>query len=81
MNTAQQRLCAAQIDPENEQLLQQHITCAAAELPLLLDEDQAYFGSRVPNIAAFLQSAGAAQHNRHNKTPSVHACGQHNPVS
>ena len=48
-----------QIDPENEQLLQQHLACAAAELPLLLDEDTAYFGARVPEIAAFLQSAGA----------------------
>jgi DEAD/DEAH box helicase domain-containing protein len=47
-----------QIDAENEQLLQQHLICAAAELPLLLEEDQGYFGSRVPSVAASLQSAG-----------------------
>ena len=48
-----------QIDPENEQLLQQHLACAAAEIPLLLQDDQAYFGARLPEVASFLQSVGA----------------------
>ena len=48
-----------QIDPENEQLLQQHLTCAAAEVALVLDQDDAYFGPRVPDIAAHLQTVGA----------------------
>ncbi len=48
----------SQIDPENEQLLQQHLACAAAETPLLLNDDQAYFGTRVPEVASFLQSVG-----------------------
>lgn len=39
-----------QLDPCNVRLLRQHIACAAAELPILPDEDGALFG--VPQLAA-----------------------------
>jgi len=47
-----------QIDPGNEQLLQQHLACAAAEMPLHLQYDREFFGHRLPEIASFLQSVG-----------------------
>lgn len=47
-----------QIDPGNEQLLQQHLACAAAEMPLHLQLDREFFGHRLPEIASFLQSVG-----------------------
>ncbi|BDA42593.1 probable ATP-dependent helicase hrq1 [Coccomyxa sp. Obi] len=61
----------AQIDPENEQLLQQHLACAAAETPLLLHDDQAYFGARVPEVASFLQSVGLLNRHPHASSPNV----------
>ena len=51
-------LCARQIDAQNEQLMGQHLACAALELPLLLDADQAYFGPRLPAVAAELRKSG-----------------------
>jgi len=55
---------AAMIDAENAQLLGQHLACAAVELPLLLAADQAYFGARVPDVAAELRAAGARRGRR-----------------
>jgi len=55
---------AAMIDAENAQLLGQHLACAAVELPLLLGADQAYFGARVPDVAAELRGAGARRSRR-----------------
>ena len=50
---------ARQIDAQNPQLLGQHLACAALELPLLLEGDQAFFGARMPAVANELRSAGA----------------------
>ncbi len=50
---------ARQIDAQNPQLLGQHLACAALELPLLLEGDQAYFGARMPAVAGELRTAGA----------------------
>ena len=36
--------CTLQVDPGNAQLLDQHLTCAAVEAPLL-PADDAYFGA------------------------------------
>lgn len=47
-----------QVDPENEQLMLQHVTCAALELPVLLQDDQAYFGPSLPSTAHHLRSLG-----------------------
>ena len=44
----QQMTLPLQIDPGNEQLLQQHLACAAAELPLHLQYDREFFGHRLP---------------------------------
>ena len=52
------QLWLLQIDPGNEQLLQQHLACAAAEMPLHLHHDRVFFGHRLPEIASFLQSVG-----------------------
>ena len=62
----------AQIDAQNEQLMGQHLACAALELPLLLDADQAYFGPRLPAIAAELRSAGLLSRHPH-MPPGVNA--------
>ena len=51
--------CVRQIDAQNEQLMGQHLACAALELPLLLDADRAFFGPRLPAVAAELRSSGA----------------------
>lgn len=55
----------AQIDAQNEQLMGQHLACAALELPLLLDADQAYFGPRLPAIAAELRCSGLLSRHPH----------------
>jgi DEAD/DEAH box helicase domain-containing protein len=34
----------AMVDPRNPSVLEAHLACAAAEAPLLLDDDQLYFG-------------------------------------
>ena len=47
------------MDPRNRQLMLQHITCASAELPVLMEEDQAFFGPGLPAAARFLQASGA----------------------
>ena len=47
-----------QVDPRNRQLLLQHITCAGAELPVLFEEDQEWFGPGLPAAARFLQTSG-----------------------
>ena len=59
-------LCLApQIDPEHTQLLQQHATCPAAKIALVLDQGQAYFGPRVLDVAAYQQSTGTASYSYH----------------
>ncbi|KAK9819572.1 hypothetical protein WJX81_002582 [Elliptochloris bilobata] len=57
----------AQIDAQNQQLMGQHLACAALELPLLLEADQAYFGPRLPAVAGQLRDAGLL--NRHPHMP------------
>jgi ATP-dependent helicase YprA (DUF1998 family) len=43
MVLAELMTCRLQVDPGNVQLLDQHLTCAAVEAPLL-PADEAYFG-------------------------------------
>lgn len=44
--------CELQVDLENTLVLEGHIQCAAFEMPIRSDEDTAYFGKQLPEIAA-----------------------------
>jgi DEAD/DEAH box helicase domain-containing protein len=43
--------CELQVDLQNMLVLEGHIQCAAYEMPVCLDEDAAYFGKNLPEIA------------------------------
>ncbi|CAF9929641.1 MAG: hypothetical protein HETSPECPRED_007427 [Heterodermia speciosa] len=43
--------CELQVDLQNMLVLEGHIQCAAFEMPIRPDEDQAYFGKQLPEIA------------------------------
>ncbi|PVI04562.1 P-loop containing nucleoside triphosphate hydrolase protein [Periconia macrospinosa] len=43
--------CELQVDLENPLVLEGHIQCAAHEMPINIEEDQAIFGSLLPGIA------------------------------
>ncbi len=43
--------CELQVDLQNMLVLEGHIQCAAYEMPIRPDEDQAYFGKDLPEIA------------------------------
>ena len=59
-----------QVDPRNRQLMLQHITCAGAELPVLMEEDQAFFGPGLPAAARFLQTSGTHHPSSRRAVPS-----------
>lgn len=42
----------AQLDPRNPGVLEGHLACAAAEAPLLLPDDEPYFGEGLQEVAA-----------------------------
>ncbi|KAK9816796.1 hypothetical protein WJX72_005198 [[Myrmecia] bisecta] len=73
----------AQVDPQNAQLLGQHLTCAAAECPLLPDEDQRFFGPTLPTIASGLTTEGLlARHPQTMHTNALHYIGpRSNPAA
>ncbi|KAI9824091.1 MAG: hypothetical protein M1832_002160 [Thelocarpon impressellum] len=43
--------CELQVDLHNMLVLEGHIQCAAYEMPIRVDEDSAYFGKELPEIA------------------------------
>ena len=43
--------CELQVDLQNMLVLEGHIQCAAFEMPIRPDEDKAYFGKQLPEIA------------------------------
>lgn len=43
----------AQVDANNPQLLEQHVCCACAEMPVTEEEDGCYFG---PGLSAAMDS-------------------------
>lgn len=43
--------CELQVDLQNMLVLEGHIQCAAYEMPIRPDEDKAYFGKQLPEIA------------------------------
>lgn len=43
--------CELQVDLQNMLILEGHVQCAAFELPIRPDEDKAYFGKQLPEIA------------------------------
>ena len=51
-------LLLPQIDPSNLTLLEQHLSCAAAESPLIPEEDEHYFGPKLAEAADFLVREG-----------------------
>lgn len=46
-------LSVAQVDANNPQLLEQHVCCACAEMPVTEEEDGCYFG---PGLSAAMDS-------------------------
>ena len=46
-------MLALQVDANNMQLLEQHVCCASAELPVTLEEDGQYFG---PGLSAAMDA-------------------------
>ncbi|KAK9795209.1 hypothetical protein WJX73_000198 [Symbiochloris irregularis] len=73
----------SQVDPGNAQLMMQHVACAGLELPVLLEEDQAYFGHDLPHVAQHLKSLGLLSRHPEMRTDhSLHYVGpQSNPAS
>ena len=49
---------AAQIDPSNMLLLEQHVACAALETAILPGDDEAVFGSNLGPVLASLAASG-----------------------
>lgn len=49
--------CSFQVDASNSGLMEQHVTCAAAEMPLYEPEDGRYFG---PALGAAMSSLAAS---------------------
>ncbi|KAG9443551.1 hypothetical protein H6P81_014891 [Aristolochia fimbriata] len=47
-----------QIDSHNKQVLEQHLSCAALELPLCLQHDERYFGSGLDGAIKTLENKG-----------------------
>ncbi|KAI9732648.1 MAG: hypothetical protein M1834_003985 [Cirrosporium novae-zelandiae] len=43
--------CELQVDLENIMVLEGHVQCAAFEMPIKPDEDEAYFGRQLPKVA------------------------------
>lgn len=43
--------CELQVDLQNIMVLEGHVQCAAFEMPIRPDEDKAYFGKQLPEIA------------------------------
>ncbi|MCJ1251388.1 hypothetical protein MMC30_008621 [Trapelia coarctata] len=43
--------CELQVDLQNTLVLEGHIQCAAFEMPIRKDEDKAYFGKQLPELA------------------------------
>lgn len=52
-------LCAAQIDPSNMLLLEQHVACAALETAILPGEDETVFGSNLGPVLSSLSASGS----------------------
>ena len=44
--------CELQVDLTNELVLEGHVQCAAYEMPIKPEEDRAYFGKQLPEVAA-----------------------------
>ncbi|KAL4447650.1 hypothetical protein ABPG75_004869 [Micractinium tetrahymenae] len=61
----------AMVDARNPSILEAHAACAAAEAPLLLDDDQRFFGPTLPAVAARLQAASLL--GRHPLNPTARA--------
>lgn len=59
-----------QVDPCNQLLLQQHLTCAALELPLVMAEDSALFGEG-PLCSAVSDLMAAGLLGRHPRTTGL----------
>ncbi|KAH7665147.1 DNA helicase protein [Dioscorea alata] len=47
------------VDADNEKVLEQHIACAALELPLCLEHDEYHFGSHLNNAIMNLKNKGS----------------------
>lgn len=54
-----------QVDTSNLELLQQHLTCAAAELPLFPEEDTTFFGPHMIHAVSALRAAGLLSRHPH----------------
>jgi hypothetical protein len=50
-------MSGGQVDASNLQLMTQHVVCAAAESPLVVARDVAYFGAGLANAVETLLSA------------------------
>ncbi|KAK9842388.1 hypothetical protein WJX84_006352, partial [Apatococcus fuscideae] len=72
----------AMVDSRNATLLEQHLTCAAAEAPVIFQEDRRWFGDSVQDICIGLMNAGLlARHPQATMAHGLHYCGHHdNPA-
>ena len=48
----------AMVDSRNATLVEQHLTCAAAEAPVIFQDDRRWFGDNVQDICIGLMNAG-----------------------
>lgn len=49
----------AHVDAHNAQLMEQHVCCAAAELPVMMAQDEAFFGAGLGNAMDSLVKQGS----------------------
>ncbi len=48
----------AHVDAQNTQLLEQHVCCASAELPVILGQDAPFFGPKLERVMTNLHQQG-----------------------
>ncbi len=54
-------MCVPQVDANNPQLLEQHVCCACAEMPVTEEEDGCYFGPGLSRAMDSLVAQGIKQ--------------------
>ena len=50
----------AHVDAQNTQLLEQHVCCASAELPVILGQDAPFFGPKLERVMTNLHQQGGS---------------------